>query len=118
MATIGPYVDSGPLRQGFRRSLNVVLNRSSLIKTFSQPRQLMKRLFGVKDVEEIVEDGAPSGKKDYLVSDTFSVKDMDPRVAKLGPSGPTCEAINLMIFLMMRGVRVILFCKVRATIQT
>lgn len=72
----------------------------------------------MQDVEEIVEDGAPSGKKDYLVWDPFNVKDMDSGVAKLGQSGPTWEAINLMIFLMIRGVRVILFCKVRAIIQT
>jgi DEAD/DEAH box helicase domain-containing protein len=93
----------------------------------------MKRLFGVEvcsyapryisfknilqDVEEIVEDGAPSGKKDYLVWDPPSVKNMDPGVAKLGQSGSMYEAINLMIFLMMRGVRVILFCKVRTIIQ-
>ncbi|KAG2061268.1 DEAD H helicase [Suillus hirtellus] len=81
--------------------------------TISKPSQHMKRLFGVEDVEEIVEDGAPSGKKDYLVWDPFNVKDIDSGVAKLGQSGPTWEAINLMIFLMIRGVRVILFCKFR-----
>lgn len=68
-------------------------------------------------MEEVVEDGAPSGKKDYLVWDPLSIKDMDPGVAKLGQSGSMYEAVNLMIFLMMRGVRVILFCKVRTIIQ-
>lgn len=101
----------------FRRICAAVGNQRvvfvSCSATISKPSQHMKRLFGVEDVEEIVEDGAPSGKKDYLVWDPFSVKDMDPGVAKLGQSGPTCEAINLMIFLMMRGVRVILFCKIR-----
>ncbi|KAG2115190.1 DEAD H helicase [Suillus discolor] len=101
----------------FRRICAAVGNQRvvfvSCSATISKPSQHMKRLFGVEDVEEIVEDGAPSGKKDYLVWDPFSVKDMDSGVAKLGQSGPTCEAINLMIFLMMRGVRVILFCKIR-----
>ncbi|KAG1819521.1 DEAD H helicase [Suillus subaureus] len=100
----------------FRRICTAVGNQRvifvSCSATISKPSQHMKRLFGVEDVEEIVEDGAPSGKKDYLVWDP-SVKDMDPGLAKLGQSGPMYEAINLMIFLMMRGVRVILFCKIR-----
>ncbi|KAG1858378.1 DEAD H helicase [Suillus subalutaceus] len=101
----------------FRRICAAVGNQRvifvSCSATISKPSQHMKRLFGVEDVEEIVEDGAPSGKKDYLVWDPPSVKDMDPGLAKLGQSGPMYEAINLMIFLMMRGVRVILFCKIR-----
>ncbi|KAG1759683.1 DEAD H helicase [Suillus occidentalis] len=99
----------------FRRICAAVGNQRvifvSCSATISKPSQHMKRLFGVEDVEEVVEDGAPSGKKDYLVWDPLGVKDMDPGVAKLGQSGPMYEAINLMIFLMMRGVRVILFCK-------
>ncbi|KIK45797.1 hypothetical protein CY34DRAFT_777472 [Suillus luteus UH-Slu-Lm8-n1] len=101
----------------FRRICAAVGNQQvifvSCSATISKPSQHMKRLFGVEDVEEVVEDGAPSGKKDYLVWDPPSVKDMDPGVAKLGQLGPMYEAINLMIFLMMRGVRVILFCKIR-----
>ncbi|KAG1835727.1 DEAD H helicase [Suillus variegatus] len=101
----------------FRRICAAVGNQRvvfvSCSATISKPSQHMKRLFGVEDVEEIVEDGAPSGKKYYLVWDPFNVKDMDSGVAKLGQSGPTWEAINLMIFLMIRGVRVILFCKIR-----
>ncbi|KAG1730617.1 DEAD H helicase [Suillus lakei] len=105
----------------FRRICAAVGNQRvifvSCSATISKPSQHMKRLFGVEDVEEIVEDGAPSGKKDYLVWDPPSAKNMDPGVAKLGQSGPMCEAINLMIFLMMRGVRVILFCKFRRTCE-
>ncbi|KAG2133901.1 DEAD H helicase [Suillus cothurnatus] len=101
----------------FRRICAAVGNQRAIFvscsATISKPSQHMKRLFGVEDVEEIVEDGAPSGKKDYLVWDPPSVKNMDPGVAKLGQSGSMYEAINLMIFLMMRGVRVILFCKFR-----
>ncbi|KAG2149330.1 DEAD H helicase [Suillus clintonianus] len=101
----------------FRRICAAVGNQRvifvSCSATISKPSQHMKRLFGVEDVEEIVEDGAPSGKKDYLVWDPPSMKNQDPGVAKLGQSRPMCEAINLMIFLMMRGVRVILFCKFR-----
>ncbi|KAG2076017.1 DEAD H helicase [Suillus decipiens] len=101
----------------FRRICAAVGNQRvifvSCSATISKPSQHMKCLFGVDDVEEIVEDGAPSGKKDYVVWDPFSVRDMNPGITKLEQSGPMGEATNLMVFLMMRGVRVILFCKIR-----
>lgn len=113
--TFGSHV--AQIIRRFRRICAAVGNQRvifvSCSATISKPSQHMKRLFGVEDVEEVVEDGAPSGKKDYLVWDPLSIKDMDPGVAKLGQSGSMYEAVNLMIFLMMRGVRVILFCKIR-----
>lgn len=65
-------------------------------------------------MEEITEDGAPSGKKDYLV---WNPGHKDPDVPELGRTASISEATYLMRFLMMRGVRVILFCKVRLTIR-
>ncbi|KAJ8595607.1 DEAD H helicase [Rhizopogon salebrosus TDB-379] len=78
--------------------------------TIANPSQHMKRLFGVEDVEEITEDGAPSGKKDYLV---WNPAFKDSNIPTLGRNGSMSEATELMRFLMMRGVRVILFCKIR-----
>lgn len=62
-----------------------------------------------QDVEEITEDGAPSGIKDYIVWDPPCVDEQAP---KLGKNSSISEATGLMRFLMKRGIRVILFCKV------
>ncbi|KAH8108129.1 P-loop containing nucleoside triphosphate hydrolase protein [Cristinia sonorae] len=78
--------------------------------TISKPRQHMENLFGIKGVEEIVEDGAPSGRKDYLVWTPPPIDELDP---SLGHKSAMSEATRLMRFLMERGVRVILFCKIR-----
>ena len=63
----------------------------------------------MQEVEEVTEDGAPSGIKDYVVWDPPFVDDQAP---KLGRSSSISEATSLMRFLMKRGIRVILFCKV------
>ncbi|KAG0706339.1 hypothetical protein DFH29DRAFT_995980 [Suillus ampliporus] len=97
----------------FRRICAAVGNQRvifvSCSATVAKPSQHMKRLFGVEDVEEIVEDGAPAGKKDYLVWD---LPYKYPEAEKERASSIS-EATQLMRFLMMRGVRVILFCKIR-----
>lgn len=63
-----------------------------------------------QEVEEITEDGAPSGIKDYVVWEPPFVDDQAPQ---LGRNSSISEATGLMRFLMKRGIRVILFCKVR-----
>ncbi|KAI0055143.1 hypothetical protein BV25DRAFT_1816061, partial [Artomyces pyxidatus] len=63
--------------------------------TISSPKEHMKAIFGL---DALTEDGAPSGRKDFLVWEPAT-----PHVL--------AETIELMIFLMKRGVRVILFCK-------
>lgn len=63
-----------------------------------------------QDVEEVTEDGAPSGRKDFLVWNSPLRDPMDPA---LGRINSMTEATRLMRFLMARGVRVILFCKVK-----
>lgn len=62
-----------------------------------------------QDIEEITEDGAPSGHKTFLIWDTPYI---DPAAPHLGRHSSLTEATGLMRFLMKRGVRVILFCKV------
>jgi ATP-dependent helicase YprA (DUF1998 family) len=53
-------------------------------------------------VEAITEDGAPSGRKEFLLWGCPISSNVDP----IG------ESTRLMSFLMKRGVRVILFCRV------
>ncbi|EGO21629.1 hypothetical protein SERLADRAFT_451651 [Serpula lacrymans var. lacrymans S7.9] len=98
----------------FRRVCAAVGNRRmrfvSCSATISNPSRHMKDLFGLEDIEEITEDGAPSGRKDFLV---WNPPPIDPMAPKLGRHSSMSEATALMRFLMKRGVRVILFCKIR-----
>ena len=61
-------------------------------------------------VQQVTEDGAPAGRKDFLVWNPPLKDAMDP---SLGRVNSMTEATRLMRFLMANGVRVILFCKVR-----
>ncbi|KAH9854069.1 DEAD/H helicase [Lenzites betulinus] len=82
--------------------------------TISKPGQHMKNVFGIDTIEEVTEDGAPSGRKDFLVWNTPLKDPMDPT---LGRIHSMTEATRLMRFLMTRGVRVILFCKIRKSCE-
>ncbi|KXN90485.1 Putative ATP-dependent helicase HRQ1 [Leucoagaricus sp. SymC.cos] len=86
----------------------------SCTATLANPGVHMQKIFGLEENEiEVVDiDGAPSGKKDYLVWNPPLIDDMQPT---LGRRGAIAEATALMRFLMKRGVRVLLFCKVRKT---
>ncbi|RDB21503.1 ATP-dependent helicase hrq1 [Hypsizygus marmoreus] len=80
--------------------------------TISNPKIHMMNIFGVAsdEIEEITEDGAPSGRKDYLVWNPALI---NPDVPNLGRHSSLSDATRLMRFLMKRGIRVILFCKIR-----
>ncbi|RPD79912.1 P-loop containing nucleoside triphosphate hydrolase protein [Lentinus tigrinus ALCF2SS1-7] len=82
--------------------------------TISKPAQHMRNIFGIENIEEVTEDGAPSGRKDFLVWNPPLKDPMDP---SLGRIHSMTEATRLMRFLMARGVRVILFCKIRKSCE-
>jgi DEAD/DEAH box helicase domain-containing protein len=63
----------------------------------------------MQDVVEVTKDGAPSGRKDFLV---WNPPYVEASARQLGRQSSLAEATGLMRFLMKRGVRVILFCKV------
>ncbi|KAJ3572806.1 hypothetical protein NP233_g2842 [Leucocoprinus birnbaumii] len=100
----------------FRRVCAAVGNRSmrfvSCTATLANPGEHMQKIFGLEknEVEVVDVDGAPSGKKDFLIWDPPFVDDQKP---ELGRKGAISEAVALMQFLMKRGVRVLLFCKIR-----
>ncbi|KAJ7090229.1 P-loop containing nucleoside triphosphate hydrolase protein [Mycena belliarum] len=77
--------------------------------TVANPSMHMQRLFGIESskLQVIIEDGAPSGIKDFLVWNPPGNPSTDRPVSAIS------EATELMTFLMQRGVRVILFCKIR-----
>ncbi|PIL23843.1 hypothetical protein GSI_13594 [Ganoderma sinense ZZ0214-1] len=84
--------------------------------TICKPKQHMKNLSGIEEqeIEEVTEDGAPAGRKDFLVWNPPLKDPMDP---SLGRVNSMTEATRLMRFLMARGVRVILFCKIRKSCE-
>ncbi|KAI0664969.1 P-loop containing nucleoside triphosphate hydrolase protein [Cubamyces menziesii] len=82
--------------------------------TITKPGERMRNIFGIDDVVEITEDGAPSGRKDFLVWNPPLKDTMDPTLGRLSSM---TEATKLMRFLMARGVRVILFCKIRKSCE-
>lgn len=71
----------------------------------------MTNIFGIEPegVAVITDDGAPSGLKDWVI---WSPSYIDPNCPSLGHRDPLFDASQLMRFLMARGIRVILFCKV------
>ncbi|KAJ7349276.1 DEAD/H helicase [Mycena albidolilacea] len=97
----------------FRRLLAALGNRRiifvSCSATISNPSLHMHRITGIDaaDIEVVTEDGAPSGIKDFVIWNPPSNAETDRHVS------PISEAITLMTFLMQRGVRTILFCKIR-----
>ncbi|KAG6909832.1 hypothetical protein DXG01_015105 [Tephrocybe rancida] len=85
--------------------------------TIASPKTHMTNIFGIpaERVEAVTEDGAPSGVKDFLV---WNPPYIDERVPSLGRHSSVTEATRLMRFLMKRGIRVILFCKIRKAMKT
>ena len=81
--------------------------------TISSPLDHMGRVFGLAstEIEAITNDGAPAGSKEFLL---WNPSLIDSKVPSLGRHGALSDATSLMRFLMKRGVRVILFCKVRS----
>ncbi|CDO70744.1 hypothetical protein BN946_scf184798.g59 [Trametes cinnabarina] len=82
--------------------------------TISKPGLHMKNIIGINNIAEVTEDGAPSGRKDFLVWNPPLKDAMDPTLGRLNSM---TEATKLMRFLMARGVRVILFCKIRKSCE-
>ncbi|GAA5988689.1 hypothetical protein JCM5350_003851 [Sporobolomyces pararoseus] len=79
--------------------------------TISNPAQHMQTIFGVEDVELIDEDGSPCGQKEYLV---WNPPYIDENDLKQGRISTIQETSRIFRFLMQRGIRVIVFCRVRA----
>ncbi|KAH9946253.1 P-loop containing nucleoside triphosphate hydrolase protein [Epithele typhae] len=101
----------------FGRSKSLADHRVRFVScsaTISKPGEHMRHLSGIHQVEEVTEDGAPAGRKDFLVWDPPLKDPMDESMGKVSSVG---EATQLMRFLMARGVRVILFCKIRKSCE-
>ncbi|KAG6869067.1 hypothetical protein C0993_003387 [Termitomyces sp. T159_Od127] len=106
------------LRSEVRETSSIIFTNFDMIHASILPhedlwrRVHMSKIFGLtsEEIEAITKDGAPSGSKDFLV---WNPPPIDERVPSLGRHSSITEATGLMRFLMKRGIRVILFCKIR-----
>ncbi|EKM82852.1 hypothetical protein AGABI1DRAFT_125317 [Agaricus bisporus var. burnettii JB137-S8] len=100
----------------FRRICAAVGNRQirfiSCTATLGNPGAHMQKIFclGEDEIRVVDTDGAPSGRKDFLV---WNPPLIDNANKNLGRRGSISEATLLMRFLMQQGARVLLFCKIR-----
>jgi len=78
--------------------------------TIANPVEHMQNLFGIDDVVLVDEDGSPSGRKEHVV---WNPRLNDPDDPRQGRVSTITETSRIFRFLMDRGVRCIVFCKVR-----
>ncbi|KAF5391897.1 hypothetical protein D9757_001704 [Collybiopsis confluens] len=116
--TLGSHV--ALIIRRFRRLCVAVGNHStrfvSCSATIANPIAHMVDISGLDPVQiqVVTEDGAPTGQKEYLIWRCPHVDEHDPT---LGLQSSIGQAIALMRFLLKRGIRVILFCKIRKTCE-
>jgi DEAD/DEAH box helicase domain-containing protein len=70
----------------------------------------MKAVFGLDNVELIDQDGSPMGRKEFICWNCPLIDPLDPSSRR---SSPISEASRLLFTLMRKGVRTIVFCKIR-----
>ncbi|KFX86633.1 hypothetical protein V490_08995 [Pseudogymnoascus sp. VKM F-3557] len=78
--------------------------------TVANPTDHFKTIFGIEDVRLIDFDGSPSGRKEFLC---WNTPFKDPADPSSGRGDAVAESARLFCQLILRGVRVIAFCKVR-----
>ncbi|KAL2200381.1 hypothetical protein P885DRAFT_66077 [Corynascus similis CBS 632.67] len=78
--------------------------------TVANPEQHFKTIFGIDDVRLVDFDGSPSGRKEFLC---WNTPYKDPGDPASGRGNAMLECSRLFCQLILRGVRVIAFCRVR-----
>lgn len=78
--------------------------------TVANPEEHMKTIFGVENVKLTDFDGSPSGRKEFLC---WNTPFKDPNDPSSGRGDTMAEAAKVFCQLILRGVRVISFCRVR-----
>lgn len=79
--------------------------------TVANPKEHFETIFGVKNVALIDYDGSPSGRKEFLC---WNTPYKDPGDPASGRGNAKLECARLFCALLLRGVRIIAFCRVRA----
>ena len=78
--------------------------------TVANPEAHMKTIFGVEEVKLTDFDGSPSGRKEFLC---WNTPFKDPGDPTSGRGDCNAETARIFCQLVLRGVRVIAFCRVR-----
>ncbi|KAH7120935.1 hypothetical protein B0J11DRAFT_52479 [Dendryphion nanum] len=78
--------------------------------TVANPEQHMQTIFGVENIKMIDFDGSPSGRKEFLC---WNTPFKDPGDPTSGRGDSMAESAKLFCQLILRGVRVIAFCRIR-----
>ncbi|QIX00611.1 hypothetical protein AMS68_006128 [Peltaster fructicola] len=97
-----------------RRICAAVGNRKvrfvSCSATVANPKEHMRTIFGLDEVRLVDFDGSPSGRKEFLC---WNTPFKDPGDPTSGRGDTFAETARLFCQLILRGVRVIAFCRVR-----
>ncbi len=78
--------------------------------TVANPEEHMKTIFGVDNVRLTDYDGSPSGRKEFVC---WNTPFKDPGDPSSGRGDCMAESARLFCQLVLRGVRVIAFCRIR-----
>ena len=78
--------------------------------TVANPEEHMKTIFGVGNIKLTDFDGSPSGRKEFLC---WNTPFKDPKDPSSGRGDAMAETARLFCQLILRGIRVIAFCRVR-----
>jgi DEAD/DEAH box helicase domain-containing protein len=78
--------------------------------TVANPVEHFKTIFGIEKVKMTDFDGSPSGRKEFLC---WNTPFKDPGDSGSGRGDTMAEAARLFCQLILRGVRVIAFCRIR-----
>lgn len=78
--------------------------------TVANPLEHFKTIFGIEKVKMTDFDGSPSGRKEFLC---WNTPYKDPGDPASGRGDTMAEAARLFCQLILRGVRVIAFCRIR-----
>ena len=78
--------------------------------TVSNPEEHMRAIFGIDDVKLVDFDGSPSGRKEFIC---WNTPFKDPGDPSSGRGDSVAEAAKLFCQLVLKGVRVIAFCRIR-----
>ncbi len=78
--------------------------------TVANPEEHMRAIFGVGNIKLTDFDGSPSGRKEFLC---WNTPFKDPKDPSSGRGDAMAETARLFCQLILRGIRVIAFCRVR-----
>ncbi|KAI9843221.1 MAG: hypothetical protein M1838_002734 [Thelocarpon superellum] len=78
--------------------------------TVANPEEHMKTIFGIEKLKLTDLDGSPSGRKEFLC---WNTPFKDPGDPTSGRGDAMAESAKVFCQLILRGVRVIAFCRIR-----